>query len=135
MTRSKQLSLLFRGFNWEFLCIPNFSIAFFLSHLSYFLSVHNPPAFTKQYQSCSSLQCDFVYPLANPSVFRPNIHLSPCSSIIFPCLFVGTQTQAHTIGHTSLCVTKNNYSQHRPAVWILCHLCEQLYSICSVLHN
>jgi hypothetical protein len=135
MTWSKQLTLLFRGFNWNFVCILNFSSAFILSHVFYFPSVHNPPAFTNQYQSCSSSQCDFVYPLANPSLFRPNISLSSCSSTIFLCLFVGTQTQTHTIGHISFCVTDNIYSQHRLAVWILCHLCEQLYTICSVLHN
>jgi hypothetical protein len=64
-------------------------------------------------------------PPAPHSVRTTIIYLSPCSSRIFSCLVVWTQT--HTIKHNKFYVTQNCLTHSRPALWILCHLCEQLY--------
>jgi hypothetical protein len=100
MPRPPKVSLPFMLSIWNFVCIFNFSNPFLLSHLSHCLAVHLPPPFTDQYKSCSPSQCNSVLPPANPSLFRPNISLSPCSTKISQFLFYGTQTQTHTNTNT-----------------------------------
>ena len=103
-SRSPKLLISLRASNWNFVCICNFSSAFLLSHLSHWLSVHHPPAFTNQYHSCSSPVCSFVHPPATAFVFRPNISFCPCSNTILPCLVLwNSNTNTHHWTHLILC--------------------------------
>jgi len=101
-TRSPNLPLHLRDSNLYFVCIFNFFISFLFSHLSHSLSVHLPPTFTHQYQSCISSLYNFVHPPATLFDFTPIISLSPCPNTSFPCLAFGKQTQTHTIEHNFL---------------------------------
>jgi len=76
-TRSPEVPLPLMFSKRNFVFIFNFSSPFLISHLSHCLSVHHPPPFTHQYQSCSPSLCNFVHPPATPSAFRPNISRSP----------------------------------------------------------
>ena len=104
--RYPNFPLPFRFSNWKFVRIFNFSSEFlFFFHC---FSVQHPPPFTAQYKSCSSSLCSFVHLPFNPSPFKTNTSLSPCSSKTFPCLIVGTHT--HTPSNTIVC-TRNHFFQ------------------------
>ena len=97
---------LLSAFQTEHFCLFLFSKCSILSHLSHRLPVHLPPTLTDQYKPCSYSLCNSTHPPAAPSLFRPNISLSHCSSTILPCLVVWN-TNINTQHPTQFCVTES----------------------------